>query len=473
MRNATSKAVADKVSSMFPNSGYPTEVFTDNGTEFAGHFAEMLKNLEIVHVHSPPYSPQNNKVERVHRDMNATWRILMENQSDWSKKLSMAITNHNMARHEATGFSPYELFHGRAPLLPGDTALTSQSPTEQVARDRRQLPMRRAAVEEKQLQQHARNARRYKPTPAFDVHDWIWIYLLDHERPRKLMRHFDGPYIILEKLGDQMMKVARIMEPDMRPSEVTKIVHIGRIKHYRLAHPVKRKRAQRHRGEGTAAPQRDVSEDDAVVTSDDDEDGDPPPTILPMAPHWDDSDSDSPEEEPRGASEQHDAGDEQSPREGGNGSNGPVDELIDPQVHTPRRPQVVEDEISREPAGRGQSPLQRFTRRLRRRIPRLQVDWSRPSYNRINTGLDQLVVRARHRMVFKGQERIPVCLKIQGSSSKLNQQLSFVPSGKITSYFLLGAEVEETPSGLWLQVTNRKMSARTIEKGQILGVLQA
>lgn len=101
--------------------GCPTIVISDNGTEFAGEFAELMKDCGIEHRHSSPGHPQTNGLtERMNRTIStALSREVAVNGEDWDTFLPRVLLGLRSAMQASTRYSPYYLLFGRAPSLPG------------------------------------------------------------------------------------------------------------------------------------------------------------------------------------------------------------------------------------------------------------------------------------------------------------------------------------------------------------------
>jgi hypothetical protein len=101
--------------------GCPAVVLSDNGTEFAGAFAELMKDCGIEHRHSSPGRPQSNGLtERMNRTIStALTREVAVNGEDWDTFLPRVLLGIRSSMQASTRYSPYHLLFGRAPSLPG------------------------------------------------------------------------------------------------------------------------------------------------------------------------------------------------------------------------------------------------------------------------------------------------------------------------------------------------------------------
>ena len=54
-------------------------------------------------------------------------KAVADNQRNWDELLPALVWSHNTSKHSATGYSPFELNHGHAPVLPLDAKLQDDS----------------------------------------------------------------------------------------------------------------------------------------------------------------------------------------------------------------------------------------------------------------------------------------------------------------------------------------------------------
>lgn len=101
--------------------GVPENVTSDNGQEFSGDFAHMLKRLNIKHIHTSPNHPSaNGTVERVNQNIK---RMLTshfnEHPTDWVECLPQILHAYMRSPHEALNLiCPFEMLLGFLPKLP-------------------------------------------------------------------------------------------------------------------------------------------------------------------------------------------------------------------------------------------------------------------------------------------------------------------------------------------------------------------
>lgn len=100
------------------------EVVTDNGPSLGGEFARIVNKHNIHQIKISAYNSQaNGVVERGHYVIReALVRMCGGDLTKWPSLLPAALYADRITARRATGFSPYYLLHGVAPLLPCDLA---------------------------------------------------------------------------------------------------------------------------------------------------------------------------------------------------------------------------------------------------------------------------------------------------------------------------------------------------------------
>jgi len=127
LKNHTAPTVAKAlVENFILRHGCPRALVSDLGREFESQlFQELCAILEIDKLRTTPYQQQTNGcAERFHRTLNSMLgKVVRESQRDWDEKLPYVMSAYRAAKHESTGYSPYELVYGRKCRMPSDIAL--------------------------------------------------------------------------------------------------------------------------------------------------------------------------------------------------------------------------------------------------------------------------------------------------------------------------------------------------------------
>ena len=98
------------------HTGIPLELFSDQGAVFTGRFnQELCRLLNISMLRTTAYHPQTNgALERWHGCLKGMLRRLEDGREEWDRLLKYCLLAYRTTPYTATGFSPFELVHGRA-----------------------------------------------------------------------------------------------------------------------------------------------------------------------------------------------------------------------------------------------------------------------------------------------------------------------------------------------------------------------
>lgn len=116
LRKATASAVTKTITEQVVyRHGCPDVLITDNGTQLkAAQLENLLAAVGIRHQVTPVYTPQCNPVERTNRSIKTMIaQFVHRNHRRWDEHLAALQFAYNTTKHEATGFSPAYLNHGR------------------------------------------------------------------------------------------------------------------------------------------------------------------------------------------------------------------------------------------------------------------------------------------------------------------------------------------------------------------------
>ena len=116
LRRATSSAVAQRVADrVVYRHGCPRRVISDNGTPFVGRpMKTLLHECGIEHRTAPVHAPHCNPVERTNKTVKTmVAQFVGGNHRLWDQQIGALQFAYNTATHEATGYSPAYLNHGR------------------------------------------------------------------------------------------------------------------------------------------------------------------------------------------------------------------------------------------------------------------------------------------------------------------------------------------------------------------------
>jgi len=91
-------------------------MLSDRGAEFEGKIVkELCDVMDIDKLRTTSYHAScNGSIERIHRTINSILgKVVSDNQRDWDKHVSYALTAYRATKHKATGFSPNYLVFDR------------------------------------------------------------------------------------------------------------------------------------------------------------------------------------------------------------------------------------------------------------------------------------------------------------------------------------------------------------------------
>jgi len=228
--NQTSEIVIRFLEEIFFKHGFPKKVLSDNGSQFvAMAVKEFYERNRIKGVNSTPYNPQGNGiVERSIRTVKGSLRKSLEGK-DVSEKILREITySYNTSVHSSTKYSPFYILYNRYPKLPLRQILTEK---EEISVDERVIEGDRRKNETFLRVDHSlakldnyHDRYLYEKNKIedrnFEVNDKVLIF--DEKPESSMSMGYKGPYIINEKLNDQVFKVEGFSKP----------VNIRRIKKF-------------------------------------------------------------------------------------------------------------------------------------------------------------------------------------------------------------------------------------------------
>ena len=116
LKKIDTRSVIEALQNFFFRFGIPQKITTDNGTQFCSkQMEEFFEMLHIQHIRSTPWHAQSNGIIEVyHYSLKKSLkRLCVERVRDWDLFIGPCLFAHRDARHESTGFSPFEIVFGR------------------------------------------------------------------------------------------------------------------------------------------------------------------------------------------------------------------------------------------------------------------------------------------------------------------------------------------------------------------------
>ena len=209
-------SVAEALLSIFSRMGAPSELLSDNGSQFTG---EMMKEvgrlLSIKQLFSTPYHSQNcGLVERYNGVIKQMLRkMCAEKVKDWDRYLDPLMFAYREVSNESTGFSPFEMIYGRP--VRGSMAILKELWTKDIAEpeakttyeyvvDLRNRLQETCHLAQENLQRAADKYKRHFDKHAkprkFDPGDKVLLLLPTESN--KLKMQWKGPFQVLKRFGE-------------------------------------------------------------------------------------------------------------------------------------------------------------------------------------------------------------------------------------------------------------------------------
>ena len=191
MPEVTSRSVITFLSQVFAREGLPSEIVSDNGTQFvSAEFEAFLANLQIRHLKSSLYYPRaNGEVERWNRVLKQTLQIAKNERKPWKDAAIELLMDYRATPHQTTGKSPAELLHGRKMVTPVNIRdVPEAAPDDADVRAR-------VTIQQEKARKYT-NSKRSAVVPKFCVEDTV-----RYKTVRKGGPKFSAPHRIVASKG--------------------------------------------------------------------------------------------------------------------------------------------------------------------------------------------------------------------------------------------------------------------------------
>lgn len=132
LESKSSKEISEKFESqILYRLGSPKEIISDNGSEFEGHFSNLIEKWKIKRVKSRPYHPQGNGLAEatVRSIKKRLLAKLIEDgvEKQWESLLPSVQFAYNSCPHTSTGVAPFDLMFQRQSNGPLSQAIQSEA----------------------------------------------------------------------------------------------------------------------------------------------------------------------------------------------------------------------------------------------------------------------------------------------------------------------------------------------------------
>uniref|UniRef100_A0A8C5M0U9 ribonuclease H n=1 Tax=Leptobrachium leishanense TaxID=445787 RepID=A0A8C5M0U9_9ANUR len=237
LRNSSAKSIAKELVLMFSRVGIPKEILTDQGTPFMSRvMRELCKLMGIKQLRTSVYHPQTDGlVERFNKTLKSMLRKVIDRDGrNWDLLLPYLMFSIREVPQASTGFSPFELLYGRHPRglldVVKETWEQETTPYRSVIEHISQMQERMEAVIPlvREHMRKAQEAQRYSYNKnarlrVFQPGDRVLVLVPTVEN--KFLATWQGPYEIIDKVGDVTYKVS---QPGRRKPE--QIYHLNLLK---------------------------------------------------------------------------------------------------------------------------------------------------------------------------------------------------------------------------------------------------
>ena len=203
--------------------GCPIEIHSDQGRQYESDvFKEMYQLLEINKTRTTPFHPRSDgMIERINRTVNDMLsKYIKRHQKDWDDHLDFIVMAYNATPHESTGLTPRRLVYGSEMTFPLDMITDPIG----IEKDERKLTSEYVRILENNLKEGHEIARKNLNTAAkkqkmtydvkvrpvtYKVGDLVWRNQKRNAPglKSKIVRHWTGPWVIVEKLSDITFKI--------------------------------------------------------------------------------------------------------------------------------------------------------------------------------------------------------------------------------------------------------------------------
>ncbi|XP_069506791.1 uncharacterized protein [Ambystoma mexicanum] len=243
LKGTSANQICDQLILYFARVGLPTEILTDQGTNFmSAVMRQVCERLQIRRLRTSVYHPQKDGlVERYNQTIKKMMkRVTGPEGKDWDGVIPLILMVLRDTPQSSTGFSPFELLFGRQPrtildLVKEDWENTKETSLTEYAEDlKKHLSTLRGLAEshlsiaqDRQEKTYNKGCRLIKLEPGDKV-----LVLLPTST-NKMLARWRGSYVVKDVVGPVNY---RIYQPDRSPSH--KVYHINLLKKWTEPAPV-------------------------------------------------------------------------------------------------------------------------------------------------------------------------------------------------------------------------------------------
>ena len=220
--------------SIICKQGVPKTVVTDNGKEFVNSiFEEVAKLLNMTHLKTTAYHPQaNGVIERANGSVvNILRTLVQENTTIWDTMLPLTAFAYNTGYNRSIRDCPFYLMYLRDPSYPFEIVKEEKSwyniddfKQEMATKANRIYARCQLYLEEAKGELEKNQSKRSRIKPL-SVGNRVYVKRVPTKgEPTKLQPPYSGPFRVIEKISDVVIKVRNIR------SGAIKTLHTDRVR---------------------------------------------------------------------------------------------------------------------------------------------------------------------------------------------------------------------------------------------------
>ena len=223
--------------------GAPEMILSDRGSSFKSELATAVYALiNTKKIQTTSYHPQTNGLcERFHRMMNDMLAcVCKENETEWDDNIQYVLMSYRTGKQATTGYTPHYLMYGREMKMPIDISIEREMNDEdeytEVEKyvDAMTQRMRKANDIVVKIQQGIVDDRNEKQNEnkqerKFKKGELVMLFINQHNKrgnKKKLEMRYEGPYEVVEEIGEVVRKIKKIGSAKKR------IINVKKLKTY-------------------------------------------------------------------------------------------------------------------------------------------------------------------------------------------------------------------------------------------------
>ena len=201
LKDKRAETVSHGLKALFGRHGCPESLVCDNGKEFSGVTADLVKNeLGIVLTKISPFNAQSNRVERFHREFKKYCRLFDVQIENWHHSLWLVLYFYNIAPQKNLGdISPwlaYKLYQ------PRDLVFESAPRTKGLPRTIAEIPAHKIWDAIRLKSDPESELKRLESECKIRKGDLVTIFVPPKPgKSKKLTSEYQGDYKVIKRIS--------------------------------------------------------------------------------------------------------------------------------------------------------------------------------------------------------------------------------------------------------------------------------